>query len=140
MSLFAFSSVRPLLLVAAAALSSLTCSMPSRAQERADDKAPHFEHEMSIKGKLAHVIATPAGLLVGFERSRTAAACAVSGSTFILVPQADSAMTYAVMAAWTSTARVVTIRVEPYTLTPPRNPYILDRGTNYCTAMYVRLD
>jgi len=116
-------------------LASLLAVVPAHA----DPYTEEGEHNVIVEGRLERVVATPAGLLVGFEKMRAPNACAASGSTFILVPQANSAMLYTVMTAWASKARKISIRVEPYTATPPQNPYVPDRGTNYCTAMRVQL-
>lgn len=129
---------------------ALLTPVPSYAQETASpavqDARPASVEELGdlkrngptwVRGQVTHISAIPAGLLISFGNKLVSANCRNSGSYNILIAQNDVSMTNFFMAAWTSGKRKFKIYTHDYTGTPPANPYALDRGSNYCTALQI---
>ncbi|SDR13964.1 hypothetical protein [Pseudoxanthomonas sp. CF125] len=126
------------ILVCAASL-----AMPVFAQDGTASAASHDIGDLKhagpdwVRGKVAEVSATASGILVVFKKSIVPANCKKSGSYRILIRQQDTSMTHLFMTAWASGKHNFRISTLPYTSTPPINPYIPDRGDNYCTALQI---
>lgn len=92
-----------------------------------------------VRGRVVEVSATAAGILVVFKNNIAPVNCEKSGSYRILIRQNDTSMTQLFMTAWASGKRNFRITTLPYADVPPVNPYVPDRGDNYCTALHIEM-
>lgn len=118
-------------------------AMPVYAQEGTAATASHNIGDSKhtgpgwVHGKIVEVSATAAGILVVFKNNIVPVNCEKSGSYRILIRQNDTSMTQLFMTAWASGKRNFRITTLSYADVPPVNPYVPDRGDNYCTALQI---